>query len=279
MPDKFEDKDILNRCDKKLDKFWYRKNSKTEIVLSKFKKYKKHFVRLLKILLVILFVFIVYKVVTRPIQHTDAETMINKEKLEKAIEKTGDFKILFDRALNILEEHPDYYKKVVNNIDTIEIKKSCPYMCVAQYLELTSIWDLIIAPKYKGQIPLIINPNSLKDYDTDYKFASALIHETDHVEYLRSNRLRKFGLMLKCNPMTNFRISVDSAVPTIVHRVSPMEICAQKEQIKFHKETKTKSGYEIKNGLLYNFGLLIVQSFKFFFSLIMAILKSIFNIF
>lgn len=274
--DKFKDKDTIDEYGKELDKLWRGKNPKKRLILLRLKKHKKRFIRISKFLFIIFFIFVIYKVITRPIRYTDEKTIINREKLEKTLETTGDLKILFDRALDVLKEQPYYYKKVVNNIDKIIISNRCPYMCVTQYLKLNSIWDLIISPKNQGQIPLIINPAGLKAYNTDYKFASALIHESDHIEYLRSGRLRKFGLMIKCNPVTNFRISVDSTIPSIVHRVSPMEICAQKEQIKFHKKTKTKSGYEIKNGILYNFSLFIWGAFKFFFSLIAAIFKSIF---
>lgn len=268
MPGNFDDKTTLDKNKKELDKIWYGKNSKRKSALFKFKKHKIIFVKILIVSLFVFSIFIVYKIITKPIQYTDKETQANIEKLEKNIEEAGNFKTKFNNAINILKNHPYFYKKVVNNIDKIQIKKVCPYMCVMKYLELNSVWDLIIAPKSQGETPLIINPESIDVYDNDYRFASALMHEADHVEYLKSGRLRKLFLIFKCNPVTNFRISVDSTVPTIIHRISPMEICAQKEQIKFHKETNTKSGYEIKNGLFYNFALSVLSVFKFFFSFI-----------
>lgn len=252
-----------------------RKKNRLKKILNKFKT-NKH-IRIITIIFIIITpFFIVYKVLTAPPTYTDKETKINGEKFESLIKNTEQFESKFIGAIKVLKQQPRFYKKVVNNIDEIIIEKRCKYACVVGYLNLNSFWDLIVSPKYTGKIPLSINPNSINVYDTNYKFASMLIHEADHVEYLKSEKLRKIALMVKCNPITNFHISVDSAVPSIIHRVSPMEICAQREQIKFHKATKTESGYEIKNGLFYNFSKFIFSAFKFFFSLFISIFKAFF---
>ena len=236
--------------------------------------------RRIVILVVVLFIicFAIF-LLTLPPRYNDVKTEINGKNFIKAIEQTGEFKPKFINALNLLKQYPYYYKKVVNNIESIELKKGiwgCPYMCVLSYMEFSGFWDLFMIERKNIAKPrLIVNPETMNLYKTDYDLASILIHEADHIEYMKSNRLRKLALVVKCNPITNFRISVDSTVPSIQHRVDPMEICAQKEQIKFHKETKTKSGYETKQGILYNFGSLIIESFKSFFSLFFSIFKAI----
>ena len=70
-----------------------------------------------------------------------------------------------------------------------------------------------------------------------------LIHETDHVEYLESSKLRRAALFIKCNPLLNPNISLYSNLSDISHRVKAIEICAEREQIAFHKMTNTRSGY------------------------------------
>lgn len=252
-----------------------RKKNRLKFFLNKFKN-NRHIKKVAIIFFIILPFFIFYKVLIVQPTYSDKETKINGKKFEILIKNTGQFESKFIGAIKILKQHPRFYKKVVNNIDEIKIESICPYMCVTHYLSLNNIWDLIISPKYIGKIPLSINPKSINVYDTDYKFASVLVHEADHIEYLRSGKLRKIALMIKCNPATNFHISIDSMVPTIIHRISPMEICAQKEQIKFHKATETESGYEIKNGLFYRFFWFIPGAFKFFSSLIISIFKTFF---
>jgi len=242
-------------------------------------RFRIHLRRIVILAAILSAIYFTVFILTLPPRYSDAETKVKGGNFAKAIEQTGEFKPKFVNALNLLKQYPYYYKKVVNNIESIELKKGirgCPYMCVLSYMEFRSFWDLLLIERKNIKKPkLIVNPKTMNVYKTNYDLVSVLIHEADHIEYMKSNRLRKLALFVKCNPITNFRISVDSTVPSIQHRVDPMEICAQKEQIKFHKETKTQSGYEIKNGILYNFGRFIIGSFKSFFSLFFSIFKAI----
>lgn len=229
----------------------------------------KGLIKMLAVFAVIFFIiFITIEILALPRQFSEYETEINGKNFEITVSQTGTYKNQFDNTIQILKKYPYFYKKVVNNIDSIQINNKCPLMCVSFNYNYESWLDLIIIPPNKNKIPLSINPSSTNTYNDDYKFTSALIHEADHIEFLRSSKIKKIARMIKCNPITNFRISIDSNLSSITHRISATEICAEKEQIKFHKATKTESGYEIKNGILYNFGRAVIDAVKFFFSFI-----------
>lgn len=90
---------------------------------------------------------------------------------------------------------------------------------------------------------LYINPKGIERFNSPEKFANLLVHETDHVEYLESSRLRRVSLFIKCNPLFNPHISLFSNVSTVTHRVKTIEICAQRAEINFDKEAGISSEY------------------------------------
>ena len=130
--------------------------------------------------------------------------------------------------------------------------------------------------QYTNKKTLIINPRGLKSFGSREQFASLLVHETDHVEYIESSKLRRAGLMLKCSPLLNPHISIFSNLPSLTHRLKTMEVCAEKEQIEFHKTNNTESGYEIKHSFVYHFFILVASIFKMILNIFTSIFKSIF---
>ena len=174
------------------------------------------------------------------------------------------------RYLIRIYAHPKYYKKVVNNLNDIELNtKTCRYMCVMHYREIKNFWDLLLAERKAMSHPkLIVNPRTMNYYKTDYDLAATLVHEADHIEYMKSNRLRKITLFIKCNPALNPKISIESRLDDLQHRIDPMEICAEKEEIKFHQTTNTPSAYEIKHGIIYNFFSFLINEIKSFAQII-----------
>ncbi len=210
----------------------------------------------------LLFAFLVFSVITAPPSYSDRETEMNEKIFNRLVEGTGKFEPLFIETLPLLKQYPYFYKKVVNNIKSIEIKKN---MSSPMSIYLTF-----------GKGALSINQSYFNYYQDNYKFASSLIHEADHAEYVRSGRLRKMALALKCNALTNPNISINSGLPSLGHRLKPIEICAEKEQIKFHKKTNTQSGYEAKFGIVNGLFGAMKNAFLFLTSFARAIFTSIF---
>ncbi len=106
----------------------------------------------------------------------------------------------------------------------------------------------------------------MKKFD-DIVFASILVHEADHVEYHKSDNLRKQALYIHCQPLLNPNISINSDLPDLEHRFSVKEVCAEIEENAFLK----KAGYSrfsFKNGLIYELFIIISQTFKNIFYII-----------
>lgn len=257
--------EILDEWEKELRDNWFGKKARRIILLRRFNRFSGRFRRFFVLSLILFFVYIIYKGLTAPPKYSEEETIINSERFEQLIQNTGQFKPRFEGALKILKQYPNYYQKVINNIAQIEItEKHCFYMCINTgiYYVYSNYWPVVAKGEIISDPILFINPKSSSAYQGDIEFASSLVHEADHVEFSKSDRWRKLALWLKCNPLVNPQISVDSYLPSIEHRIKPMEICAEKEEIKFHKLFKIPSQYEMGPGILSNFWYSIMSVFQ-----------------
>lgn len=268
-----------------LDEF-EKKNFKKQQINSVFYKIFKYIspyrFYLLRVFIIVFVIFVVYAIftsITSPIKYAEKETKLNALEVRHLVDikiEAIEVKKLFIDALDLLEKYPRYYEKVVNNIQEIKIEPGlCPYACI-YYTDFTSPFSFKIPEANFSQKTLVINPRGLKKFNSPEKFASLLVHETDHIEYIESSKLRRAGLFFKCNPILNPNISIFSNLPSITHRIKTMEVCAEKEQIAFHKATETESGYEIKHSFIYNSGLFLLNILKTIFKIIVSIFKSIF---
>lgn len=255
------------------------KQPKSGFLFGKIAKYKIHIFRILIVSFIVLFIYLIFSFITAPPRYSDAETAVSEKKLEDMMSKAGKFEPRLRSSLELLKEYPRFYKKVVNNIQDIKVKSGvCSYACIYfTYSGRQTMVDLILPDANFSKKTLIFSPKGMGVFNSDSMFASMLIHETDHVEHIESGKLRRASLFLKCNPLINPHISIDSGLASVVHRIDPMEICAQKEQIRFHKASETTSGYEFKNGIFYNFGFFILHIFKVIFQIITSFFKFIFG--
>ena len=256
----------------------YGKKAKRRRTFLKLSCYRIYLIRVLVISFFVLFVYLSFKILVASPGYTDLETEKNALKLDRLIdEKANEFIPLFHQALDLLKKHPKYYKKVVNNIHDIQISnKMCPYACIYSrgtmiYGTLNFIKESIFPEANFDKKILFINPRMPEYSKNPSDFASMLVHETDHVQYLESSKLRRAALFIKCNPILNPHISVYSRLSDISHRIKTIEICAEKEQIAFHEASKTPSHYSDEN--------IFVLIFKFvggFFKSAFHIIKSLF---
>lgn len=235
---------------------------------ARFGRFGSFFRKLFILFLILFFIYAIYRGITSPPKYSEEQTTANGKRFEQLIQNTSQFKPRFEGALKILKQYPDYYAKVVNNMEQIEINtEKCKYMCIWQSKIYYSFSDAVFSGgEVIGKAKLYINPDNINAFRTDVDFASSLIHEADHVEFIRSGRLRKSLLWLKCNPLVNPKISIDSYIPDLEHRIKPMEICAEKEEINFHKLLKIPSQYEMGRGILRSFWYSIKNSLQLIFS-------------
>lgn len=234
-------------------------------------KNKRRLIKIGVILAVLFVLYGIYRAIIATPNYSAQATATNGARLEQLLATAGPFQQPLANAVQVLQNYPGFYAKVANNVSELRFEHRCPYLCILQEVQLSKPWDTIWGVPYQGVIPLLINPDGLKSFPTSYDLAAALVHEADHVEFLRSSRLRKLALTLHCNPLINLRISIDSNLPSLVHRLSPMEICAEKQEIAFHQASNTASGYEFKRGLIYNFSRAMFASGKFMISVFKAI--------
>lgn len=223
------------------------------------------------VLLVVLVIYGAYRAILRRPSYPPQATLTRGQHFDELVNSTGEYRDTLRAAMDIIKQYDSYYAKVANNLDGIFFEKRCHYMCVSHSVDTNEPGNFLVSPPYQDTLPVYINPDGLRSYKSSYDVAAALIHESDHAEFLRSSRLRKLALVVHCNVVTNFRISVDSALPDLTHRFSPMEICAQREEIAFHKLTETESGYEFKRGMIYNFSRVIKSTLKLFGQILAAI--------
>ncbi len=106
----------------------YGKKAKRRRVFMKLGYYRIHLIRVFVISVFVLFIYLSFKILVASPRYTDAKTERNAIKLEQLIdEKAGNLALRFHEALDLLKEHPKYYRKVVNNIHDIKIStKACP---------------------------------------------------------------------------------------------------------------------------------------------------------
>ncbi len=239
----------------------------------------KHFIRIFIITLILLVIYIIYCAIASPPRYTEAETVKNAAALNDLIDlKAGATAPLFHQSLALLENYPEYYRKVVNNIQDIQISSGiCQYTCI-YYRKFNTfyrgnLFDTLMPAANFDKKTLILDPRGIGYFHTPVDFASMLVHETDHVEYLESSKLRRAALFIRCNPLLNPNISITSTLPSISHRVEIIEICAERAQIDFSKQTKTASGYG-SNGLIFS---LFFRSASSLFSGMFKMIKSIFG--
>lgn len=246
--------EILNEAQAKINKSFSQSLALSKPKKHNFARLRIYFTRFLIALLMFFCGYALLVIITADPKYTKAETLQNSAKLEKLIaDNAPEFEPTFSSALKLLEKQPGFYNKVVNNIHDIKVKTGyCQYACI--YYE-TFVHPLSLEMPEANFSPktLIINPKGIKKFADAEEFASLLVHEADHVEYIESTKLRRAGLFIKCSPLLNPHISVFSNLFSISHRIKTIEICAEKAQIKFHKATNTESGYEFKNSFLYNF--------------------------
>jgi hypothetical protein len=277
--------EILDEAQKEVLDNLYGAKARRKIFFSRFGGFKIHAVRILLISVFVSFAYLFFSLISSPPGYSREETKKAEENLATLLEKTGESRSIFEDSLVFLKKYPQYYKKVVNNIQDIEIKSGvCPYACIYStgYYVIADATDLMMKTVFPeanlNKKILIIDPSGGKRLKTEVEFASMLVHETDHVEYMESGRLRRAILFFKCNPILNPNISINSNLPSISHRVKTIEICAEKEQIKFHEITNTKSGYEAEDGIYYNFPAFMLGAMNNFLSLFFSLFKSIFGI-
>lgn len=164
--------------------------------------------------------------------YADNITKVNTERFEKIIGiQGGEYKNKFYDALKILKKNPVFYGKVVNNIKQITYQQDV--------LHLTGVIPMMVYPQTGS---LVINVAWFRTAEP-LDIASALVHESDHIEYFKSNGIRRTALFMHCNPVFNADISVTSSIPDINHRINIVEICAEKAEVDFHKLNGTKSQY------------------------------------
>lgn len=264
----------------------YGKKARRRMIFNKLGRFSAFFKRIGLIFILLFFVFIIFLFITASPRYSDEETRAAEKRLENLLSQAGEYRSIFEEALEFLKDYPEYYKKVVNNIQDIEVKNGlCPYACIysTRYYTVTGVTDLMAAtvlPEANlNKKILVLNPSGAKRYKDKIQFASMLVHETDHVEYLESDRLRRAGLFIKCNPLLNPHISINSRLSDITHRVQAIEICAEKAQIRFHKITDTKSGYEAENGIYHNFPLRMFLAMRSSVSLFIGFVSSILSVF
>ncbi|MCK5416774.1 hypothetical protein KAI92_05100 [Candidatus Parcubacteria bacterium] len=250
--DNYEEKIVHKIYKKKLFNFSY-----------KFKFFNKFgiFLKKLSILTIsLLIVYFVFNFFVRPIKYSFEETKIAEKRVNLLIEqKGGELKDELRETMNYLKDYPEFYEKVVNNIQDIQINNN---ICKSLFSS-SGAPAAIQAQVNAGYNPLklqeanfnrktlLLSPNAMRRYNYDsVELASTLIHESDHVEFLESGKFRRVLLFVKCNPLLNPHISIFSNVPSIRHRITTIEICAQKEEIRFRKQSNTKSGYELRNSIL-----------------------------
>lgn len=278
--------DILNEAQGKMMKNLYGSSAKQRILFNKLGWFKPFINKGFYFFVIILFFYIIFQVVTAPPSYSEEETKIAETNLEAALVNTGEFRGIIEDSLEFLSAYPQYYKKVVNNLSGLEVVSGvCPYACIrctssTYVVGFTNILAAYVLPEANnGEKRLIIDPKGGKAFKDKVEFASMLVHETDHIEYLESNRLRRAALKIKCSPLLNPHISINSRLGDIIHRVQTIEICAEKEQIRFHKLSDTKSDYEFKNGIYYGFPSYMMRAMKNAINIFSEIIKTIFSIF
>jgi hypothetical protein len=271
-------KEILDEEHQKMIKGWSRNSKILEKIFFIFKRFNSFFIKTFIFVFSVFIFFIIFQIITAPPKYPKSETEKKAAELDILINsKAGSSIPAFKSALEYLKKYPKYYDKVVNNIIDIEIKSGiCPHACIYYSIYFSKdmgMLDLMVPEANFAKKTLVINPRGISRYDTEIKFASMLIHETDHVEYIESSKLRRMGLFIKCNPLLNPNISINSTLSSISHRVKTIEICAEKEQMEFHELTDTDSGFEAKNGIFNK----LFKSIQIFILYIFYFFKSLFN--
>ncbi|MDA3840249.1 MAG: hypothetical protein PF572_04110 [Patescibacteria group bacterium] len=251
------DKEILNDVQDGIFNSLYGKKAKRRKFFKKHSSLLTHAKRVLIIPIVVYSFVLTCKVIIAAPSYSDEETIKNEAALLKMIdEKGGVTRDRFLSSLKLLKESPAFYRKVVNNIDELEVRDGiCDYACVrsSSSVVLYNAVDFmayVVSPdaNFNKKI-LTIDPTGFKHFDNDVEFASMIVHETDHVEYLESSRLRRGALAIHCNPIINPHISVYSGIPDISHRIQTIEICAEKAQIDFHEASLTHSSYDTESNI------------------------------
>lgn len=250
---KDRDKIILDEIEDEMRNKVSKKSKKIKIRFLIWEKIRVHIQRILYASLIFFIFFIVFSFITEPLKYSDSETAITEKRIYELLHETGDVAPKLVDALNVLKKYPNYYKKVVNNIQEISIDSKCEYACICSTVQIGNTMELILPKENNAKKILHINPHWIKTERSNIDIASVLVHETDHVEYLESSRVRRIALNIKCNALLNPNISITSGLISVIHRIDAKEICAEKEQIKFHKLTGTESGYEFNNGIFANF--------------------------
>lgn len=252
--------DILNEAQNEVLENIYGKKAKRRMLLNKVKWLRPSLGMGFKLFIIVFIAFIFFFSITTPPRYSDEETRLAEENLYLALDNAGEFRPIVEESLKLLENYPNYYRKVVNNISGLEVVGGiCPSACIYYQLNMrihgfTGMVSAIAFPEANNNDKrLIINPKFGKGDVTPVEFASMLVHETDHIEYVESGRLRRAALFLQCNALFNPHISINSRLGDLTHRIQTIEICAEKDQIRFHKLSDTKSGYEVENGIYYNF--------------------------
>lgn len=227
-----------NKREQILNEFFIEKNrmtfQKTAFKIFSTVKYIKLAYLFIGLSVVLLFVIIFSRIVlSRPI-YTDRQTMANGQRFLQLSAQTGTFAPKLGKALDLLKKQPEFYAKVVNNVEEIKIDRKCPMAMACIETTIYAISTNELPKRYPSKAVLHINPRYEKLFNNSRELASVLVHEADHVEFARSNAIRRTALHVKCNPFLSFHIL--KARQPLYRSILATETCAEMAQDKFEKD-------------------------------------------
>lgn len=177
---------------------------------------------------------------TNPPRYSAKQTEIAEVGLAKHIVGSAGLLENNRKALEYLKiHHPGFYRKVVNATHHIRggYDFGPPIINGKPWEGFSDMPTPMLA-----FFPHTILVNKIFDkpfsHELDiYNYSALLIHEADHLEWWSSSKFRQLLLTIRCNPISNYRISFMAKQMDSYHRFRPMEICAIREQNKFLYES------------------------------------------
>lgn len=189
-------------------------------------------------------VFNLFSVMGTP-KYTKSETYVNEIEFYELINRdAGDYKDTFIKMAEYLKKYPRYYELVVNNIKKISFHEKIP----------GGKSNASMAAGSGGELFVRRSPNGKKATNIDISgFASVVIHEANHLEYFKRNKWRARFLNIQCSPFLNTNISVMTTGLDADHKYETVEICAEREQLKFANLAHIEEYQLKKHGVIYYF--------------------------